>query len=528
MHAQGGMALVCACREGRTAIVPLLLDAGADVHADDDRALRDASGYGQLRVVAALLAAGANVHAKDDEALARAARFGYDAVVAQLLTAGADVRSCKYRAIKWALQSPHVANPQERQDLLAPLAAAGAATWSIVEDVGDAASSQTRFLAFVNQLADLERRLEAACERGDAADVATVLSTPTLARYVDVDEGFCRACRQGHEAVVARLIAAGADVHYGCYDGYGGSYVGPLLEACEAGHVDVVAVLVAAGANVNMLDGAPLKIACKFGHVVLLDWLLEHGADVHAQEDETLRTAAEYGQAQAIARLLAAGATINIGRGPVRAAVSEGQEDVDLVAIVRQLVDAGANLAMVDDDSSLALAAGFFGSLPLVELLLRAGANVHARNDEALVDACKYGRFAVVECLTDAGANVACADWAHLPERERARIALRVRTADAMALPRWMRLVRSLHLVRVRRPLRGALTGARNRLDRPPSSTLGTESPTREQLIAHLKTAGRRFAREYWAEGLPLFLKKGAELGPVPDEFLAKPLAQPR
>ena len=173
--------------------------------------------------------------------------------------------------------------------------------------------------------------------------------------------------------------------------------------------------------------------------------------------------------------LLAAGATINIGRGPIRAAV-KSRMDIDRVAIVRQLVDAGAGLTTVDDDDSLALAAGFFGSLPLVELLLRAGAIVHADNNRALADACEYGRFAVVECLIDAGANVACADWAHLPERERARIALRVRTADAMALPRWMRLVRSLHLVRVRRPLWRALTGARDRLDRPPSSTLGTDN----------------------------------------------------
>ena len=61
---------------------------------------------------------------------------------------------------------------------------------------------------------------------------------------------------------------------------------------------------------------------------------------------------------------------------------------------------------------------------------------------------------------------------------------------------------------------------ARDRLDRPPTEPLGDGTPTRETLIAHLRTAGRRFAREYWTEGLPLFFP-GQDLGPVPDEFIA-------
>ena len=63
---------------------------------------------------------------------------------------------------------------------------------------------------------------------------------------------------------------------------------------------------------------------------------------------------------------------------------------------------------------------------------------------------------------------------------------------------------------------------ARARLDRPPREPLGAGLPTREHLIAHLKTAGRRFAREYWAEGLPLFFPD-LDLGPVPSEFLHVP-----
>ena len=81
--------------------------------------------------------------------------------------------------------------------------------------------------------------------------------------------------------------------------------------------------------------------------------------------------------------------------------------------------------------------------------------------------------------------------------------------------PLWLR-----YHVWIKHRLRGRLYTARDRLDRPPQGEpLGTGAPTRDQLIAHLRTAGRRFAREYWTEGVPIFWK-GAELGPVPDEFL--------
>ena len=70
-----------------------------------------------------------------------------------------------------------------------------------------------------------------------------------------------------------------------------------------------------------------------------------------------------------------------------------------------------------------------------------------------------------------------------------------------------------------RRRLLDALFRARARLDRPPLQALGTSKPSREELIAHLKSAGRRFAREYWADGLPLFFP-GIDLGPVPEEFI--------
>ena len=77
--------------------------------------------------------------------------------------------------------------------------------------------------------------------------------------------------------------------------------------------------------------------------------------------------------------------------------------------------------------------------------------------------------------------------------------------------------------LRPRLRLSRRLQAARSRLDRPPTAALGKKHPTRDELIAHLKTAGRRFAREYWTEGLAIFFPDLAP-DPLPEEFCAPSL----
>lgn len=67
------------------------LEAGADVHAEDDYALRCATDSDYAEIVKILLEAGADVHALDDHALCCAAQNGYTEVVKILLEAGANV-----------------------------------------------------------------------------------------------------------------------------------------------------------------------------------------------------------------------------------------------------------------------------------------------------------------------------------------------------------------------------------------------------------------------------------------------------
>ena len=80
-----------------------------------------------------------------------------------------------------------------------------------------------------------------------------------------------------------------------------------------------------------------------------------------------------------------------------------------------------------------------------------------------------------------------------------------------------------LHVTRcVVRPLRAWLDLVRHRLEAPPTRQLVPGEPvTRDALIAVLRTAGARFAREYWLEHAALVTARdGPDLGPVPAEFL--------
>ena len=67
-----------------------MLEQGANLHADNEKALRLAALYGHLEVVKYLLEEGANHRADDDWALGWAARKGHLEVVKYLVEQGAD------------------------------------------------------------------------------------------------------------------------------------------------------------------------------------------------------------------------------------------------------------------------------------------------------------------------------------------------------------------------------------------------------------------------------------------------------
>ena len=161
-----------------------------------------------------------------------------------------------------------------------------------------------------------------------------------------------------------------------------------------------------------------------------------------------------------------------------------------------------------------------YGYRAVVDCLLAAGADVHQENDLALRFASETGDADLVELLLRHGADPARISWDDLPEAAWPRVLTAVpraafRTLPDNVQPVWLRVHLRLHA-----RLRSLLQRARDRLDCPPQGEpLGAGKPTRERLIVHLQTAVRRFAREYWTEGIPLFFS-GVDFGPLPDCFL--------
>ena len=357
--------------------------------------------------------------------------------------------------------------------------------------------------ARVHTVAGLCNAVLHASSAGRAEVVARLLAAG--ARPHDDGAALKVACEHGHAAIVDMLLAAGVPT--------ANVLTQPLHAAVKRGHVQIALKLLAAGANGHGNDEECLRTACAQGYDALAEALLLDGADVRVQNEVAVRSASEHGHAGIVAHLLRAGADVHADNDyALRHACKNGH-----AAVVALLLQAGADVH-ADNDQALRWASSN-GRTAVLGQLLAAGVDVHTDREVAIRMASSHGHVDATAALLAAGADVSRIEWARLDRLAQLRVLVALPRAQFLALSRhrrslWLRILLP-PIMRLRR----ALHRIRYRLDRPPTVPLGEGPPTREQLIAHLATAGRRFAREYWAEGLPLFFP-GLALGPVPDEFL--------
>jgi ankyrin repeat protein len=299
-----GQELINAAAKGALETVKLLLENGANVHAENDRALHLASINGYVKIVKMLLEAGANVHAENDAALREAFSRGHVEIVKLLLENGADVHADNDYALQWASRNGYV-------EVVKILLENGA-------DIH----------------ADNDLALRWASSRG-YVEVVKLLLENGADPHAEDDEALRRASSYGHVEVVKILLENGADVHAD------NDYA--LREASSRGYVEVVKILLENGANIHADDDYALRRASSYGHVEVVKLLLENGADVHADNDLALQWASENGHVEVINLLLESGADIHAGNdGALREASSRGY-----VEVVKLLLENGADVSVL-------------------------------------------------------------------------------------------------------------------------------------------------------------------------------------
>jgi len=132
-----------------------------------------------------------------------------------------------------------------------------------------------------------------------------------------------------------------------------------LFKAVKAGEIETARTLIAAGADINSRDeegSTLLMVAAHTGKLPMVMALVEAGADVNATNEQ--------------------------GWTPLMKAAYNAELDCGFADVVQALIDAGANIEIPISYGvrPLMLAAGY-GETAVVETLLKAGADVTARNE---------------------------------------------------------------------------------------------------------------------------------------------------
>jgi uncharacterized protein len=232
---------------------------------------------------------------------------------------------------------------------------------------------------------------------------------------------FIRSAEAGKTALVRLFLQAGIDPNVG--DRHG---VTALMHAADRGDRAMMEMLLKAGATVNARTargrGTALGWAAGSGQVDAMRLLLKAGAARESFDDAFL-AALRRGHVDAMRLMLDQGANPRADDGATAhmLALVPTSKAAQLPEIVNILlkrgwpVDAGTGEARTGNDLTVLMDAVFDGNMPLIQLLLQSGADVHLHcrcgailggGHTALTLASYKGNEKVVQRLLDAGATV--------------------------------------------------------------------------------------------------------------------------
>ncbi|OXV07870.1 hypothetical protein Egran_04368 [Elaphomyces granulatus] len=313
---------------GNPACVQTLLDQGADVNAKGglyEYPILAASRGGHQVVVQLLVEAGANVRAEDSQgttALHWAAGKGSEAViwgvergerlyrdishiergdeeVARLLVGnGASINACQHDG-----QTPlHCAAKGGRET--------AAIAQLLLASGGDASMTDSKGATPLHQAASCGNDMMVRLLIENGADVNTKGGNGFTALYT--------AARKGRDTTVRTLIDKGADINTATPD----THVPNSTAAAQQRDERMKRPSLTKNRDYMKLRGGetPLHVAAKWGHVRVVKLLVENGADVHAEDQHgrtSLHWAARYGWMSVAQLLIQHGANTNAMPGTV-------------------------------------------------------------------------------------------------------------------------------------------------------------------------------------------------------------------
>ena len=202
--------------------------------------------------------------------------------------------------------------------------------------------------------------------------------------------GLIRAAERGHWDVVGRLVRAGVELDHVNNLGWTALHEAIVLGDGGPRYLATIRVLVAAGADLRLpsaRDGvAPVEHARTQGQGAVVDLLRaalradERESPRRAAAERRLLTAAESGDADAAAVAIRVDARLEVRDGSRRTPLLLSAAH-DRVAVARLLVALGADPDALDDRHDTPwLVTGVTGSVPMLEVLLRADPDLTIRN----------------------------------------------------------------------------------------------------------------------------------------------------
>jgi ankyrin repeat protein len=403
---------------GYTDIVACLLTAGANPHCGSiaTTALGLAAERGEVEIIQMLLPRGVNVNepvAQDGwTALLSAIKNGHRSVVQLLVTAGANVNI-------WSRGETPIllaAKSEEREiyHYLYPLVN------TAIRRCADRDGEQLLQASHKRRIREQNRPVEKFIEMATMGNIDEINRAIEIG--VEIDEigsqghtALMAAAYYGHRSIVNILLAAGANPNLLSDDnGLGAGMTALMLAAgsfFSSNRKQVMQLLIAGGADINQL-GAGGKTAIMYaalagsGYADCVEIAIAAGADLDLRDDRghTVLSSVAAAENYPMFNLLMQAGASTAGLESIQLIQAAGAGNIDRV---QSLLATKVNLDL-DRGAAIGNAAAA-GHTKIVELLIRAGANVNLRDKlgfTPIASAAYAGYGEIVELLITAGADI--------------------------------------------------------------------------------------------------------------------------